>query len=225
MSNDKQLHCYVCLKSIVGRYYVTEWGLVCERCYQPQNACFTCGRQMNAAAVLRLADSRVCCADCAATAVYKVDENLVLAVKRRLPWFPRKHINFGTVDVRQLHAMVKVKNGTAMGLCNTTLMHLLTYVTVLHHRILILFGLPREMCQAALVHELFHAWIHENVPPGRHSEAEVEWLCEHMAFNFLRSTQAQDHWIKKVEGSRDQYPEVPGLKSCGAETIVRSLKR
>ena len=220
-----QPRCYVCARLINSQYHQTNWGNVCQDCFRPELVCFTCGIQLKAGKELRLADYRVSCSICAATAVYTVDKSLVLEVKRRLRWFPRKHIGFGTVDVRQLHAMRRPLVGTAMGLCETLSHKNHLRSSVIRHRILILFGLPREMCQASLVHELFHAWIHENVPSGRYSEAETEWLCEHMAFNFLRSIKAQDHWIRRIESSRDQYPEVCGLKNRGQETIVRSLKR
>lgn len=219
--------CQCCDEPIrAGVYYVkTEWGIVCPNCFNPALICFTCGIQLKAGNELRLADHRVSCAACAATAVYRVDKDFVCAVKRRLAWFPRKHITFGTVDVRKLHEMRPVKSGTILGMCNTITMQVLTYVSVVRHQIWILFGLPRAMCEASLVHELFHAWIHENVPPGRYSEPEMEWLCENMAFKYLRAVKAQDHWLKRIESSRDQYPEVPGLKSHGQETIVRFLKR
>lgn len=220
-----QPHCYVCARPIDREYHQTNWGNVCHKCYRPELACFTCGIQSRVGKELRLADHRVSCPTCAATAVYKVDKDLVCEVKRRLLWFPRKHITFGTVDVRKLHEMRPVKRGTILGMCQTITARALTYVDVVNHQIWILFGLPRAMCEAALVHELFHAWIHENVPPGRYSEAEMEWLCEHMALKYLRAVKAQEHWIKRIEDSRDQYPEVRGLKNRGQDTIVRSLRR
>ena len=220
-----QPRCYVCSRSIDDKYHETPWGNVCQNCFRPERVCFTCGVQLKAGQELRLADYRVSCPTCAATAVYKVDKSLVLEVKRRLRWFPRKHISFGTVDVRKLHELRPVKSGTLLGMCQTITAQTLTCVHVVKHQILILFGLPREICEASLVHELFHAWIHENVPIDRYTEAETEWLCEHMAFNFLRSIKAQDHWIRRIESSRDQYPEVRDLKNHGQETIVRFLKR
>jgi len=217
--------CHVCGLVIDDQFFETSWGNLCKKCYNPQNACFTCNRQLLPDKALRLADYRVSCPTCAATAVYRVDKSLVLEIKRYLRWFPDQHITFGTVDLARLYELRLPINGTALGSCLTLMQGARSGLRAVNHRIMILFGLPHEICMATLVHELFHAWLHENVPINRYAEAETEWLCEQMALNFLQAIRAQDHWLKKVKTSRDRYPKISGLKSRGQDTIVRSLLR
>lgn len=208
--------CYVCDGRISGRYYEDAHGNICGDCHRPEIKCFTCGKQLAASKVLRLADYRVTCSVCYAEAVFAIEQKVVQGLELTLKksgWYPNGKIFFAVVDLPQLMREKGNSNLTVLGTCNTDICFRLNIKISVEHRVNILFGLPIASFFCSLTHELFHAWLNEMVDRYAFNPEETEWLCEHASYLLAKEMKFDEFWVRKVISSRDSYQVDRGFKT------------
>lgn len=102
---ETEPHCYVCQKICEGKYFVTFWGNVCQKCYQPKWQCVSCGKQLREKEILKLADNRIICSECFATAVFQIRDDIISSVLSKLAKFGikiEKPISYKVIDLLEL---------------------------------------------------------------------------------------------------------------------------
>ncbi|MBT5338080.1 protein DA1 [Candidatus Falkowbacteria bacterium] len=224
------MKCCLCRNKINGRYFNTDQGAVCKGCHDPRFQCFTCHSQMAPNDVMHLADYRVICPTCSIDAVFQIDQSIINGVSRILhlhSWFPRKPIEYRVVDLNTLGIITKRnrnRGSTTLGNCLTKYIQpFLGKTEVTNHLISILFGLPLDVHRAILVHELFHAWLHEFVSQDEVSGDDAEWLCDNMALHYLIQIKANPKWIEQTKYSRDRYQSSRWLRKKCANISPREV--
>ncbi|MEK7159614.1 MAG: hypothetical protein AAB575_02110 [Patescibacteria group bacterium] len=202
------LCCYVCDQTINGQYYKDDHGQLCFNCHEPKVKCFTCGKQLAVGKEMRLADYRVTCPVCYAEAVFAIEQEFVSGLEKilkRSGWYPSGKIIFEIVDLPRLMIENGNSSRTMLGTCNTNVCFNLNVRVSIEHRVRALFGLPRTLFICTLTHELFHAWLNENIDRNVFSAEETEWLCEHGSYLFALEMKFDEFWIRKVVSSRDSF--------------------
>lgn len=208
ISDFKPSSCYVCQNPIFGRYCKTKWGNVCETCFNPKLICFSCGQQLTEKGILRLADFRTTCPFCAASAIFHLDTNLISEVVfalQKLDIEIQKPTSYHLVDLIELkkesYSSSKV---TELGFCKTIFRPKSSEAfEIIEHQISILFGLPYQMTQGALAHELFHAWIAENCFFPTLTLAEIEGSCEYIAYQLHLFLKHDSLWAFRIEEEKN----------------------
>ncbi len=97
----------------------------------------------------------------------------------------------------------------------------------INHEIIILFGLPQQYCLAILTHELFHAWLHENIDQNKLSPQDTEWLCDFMAWHILKAIKSAPYWIHNFEHSMNSHRSLikKRVSRLSPPLIIIALKR
>jgi len=212
------LRCSICKEIINGSYYETKHGHVCEKCYDPKICCFSCGRQLQQNTMLRLGDCRVICANCNLTTVYQIENEHLDIIKKFFALFGcsvKRGLFIQIVDYPQLCKLSTQKvRGTRLGICKTIFCKGGNFKTVTKHDIFILYGLPLGQYLGTLAHEMFHAWLNENVRyNSRISDDDMEWLCESIASEVLRNYITDQFWCNYFRESRENYQATTSLKN------------
>lgn len=220
------MQCSVCNQRINGEYLKINDRAVCARCHHPECLCYSCGRQMVPGREMRLADFRTICHLCYADAIFFLDQKIIVELKKsmeKLFCYPAVWPTFEVVGINKLMELAGNSSKTVSGKCITDIEICGQRRRVVAHTILVLFGLPREHCFCVLTHELFHAWLHENVDDGALKANEVEWLCDHLALLFAQIFNFNEQWQKKMQYSRDHDRVSDSFKKKIVSLSVRQL--
>jgi len=197
--------CRVCLEPVKRTTYKTGLGkTVCAGCVRQYRNCFACDEFVDKERALRFSDGRYVCSECARGAVYEFDAKQLAKIKRRLAWFPEMPIAYKVVSKETLpkrRRRTPLNLGRSKPICENHGNQLL----IVSHEIEILIGLPRELHEAIVVHELFHAWLHEHFTDEMLDKKDAEWLCSHMSLLYLRACRAKKPWRKIIKAGREQY--------------------
>ncbi|OGF35019.1 hypothetical protein A2482_01290 [Candidatus Falkowbacteria bacterium RIFOXYC2_FULL_48_21] len=203
--NANEEICHVCFHPVKRKLYETSTGkMLCVACMRRNRNCFACDTLTVKDKALRFSDGRYVCSECARKAVYEINAKRFAAIKGRLAWAPKMPVKFKIVSRETLprrRRRTPLNFGQSKALYESHGRQLL----IVSHEIEILIGLPVVLFEAIVVHELFHAWLHENFAVGIMNRDEEEWLCEHLALLYLRACRAKKPWRKVVQARREQY--------------------
>lgn len=153
---------------------------------------------------LRFSDGRYTCPACAKAAVYEITTARLAKVKQHLAWFPLVPVEY-KIASRETLPKRQRRMPLSFGRCKPVCEMHGRQQLVVSHEVEILVGLPATLHEAILVHELFHAWLHENFPEGAIRHRAAEWMCEQMSLLYLRASRAKTPWRRVVKARRDQY--------------------
>jgi len=203
--NANEEICHVCFHPVKRKLYETSTGkMLCVACMRRNRNCFACDAMTGKDKAMRFSDGRYVCAECARSAVYEFSVEWLAKIKRHLEWFPKMPVEFKIVSRETLprrRRRTPLSFGQSKSLYESHGRQLL----IVSHEIEILIGLPVALFEAIVVHELFHAWLHENFAVGIMKRDAEEWLCEHLALLYLRACHAKKPWRKVVQARREQY--------------------
>lgn len=190
--------CCVCQRACFV-YYKSFWGIVCKECYDLNLACFSCQRQLSKNQVLRLADFRIICSSCAASAVFELDPHLISETSDALKIIGvevKKPVMFHVVDLDTLKKLGgRTWKTTELGLCSTTYDPNFRLPRAIEHKIFLLFGLPRQKLQGVLAHELHHAWLFEKHHTQSLGKEEAERVCDNTAYQLHQILKHEAIWL------------------------------
>lgn len=187
--------CILCGKGpLSGRIWMSQWGTVCNDCYQLENHCSICGLPVReGGGTVKTGDGRFICkfdkpntvldADAAKEIFTDARQELVslfgtgFALK-----FPEVSVNLfdvdywsekGRSDGLHKHGFSSTRK-TPSGQCT--------------HQVVLLSGQLRDDLAATAAHEYTHLWINENLPAGRVIDGDtVEAICETAAYELMDS--------------------------------------
>ena len=203
--NANEEICHVCFHPVKRKLYETSTGkMLCVACMRRNRNCFACDAMTGKDKAMRFSDGRYVCAECARSAVYEFSVEWLAKIKRHLEWFPKMPVEFKIVS-RQTLPKRRRRTPLNFGQSKSFYESHGRQLLIVSHEIEILIGLPVALFEAIVVHELFHAWLHENFAVGIMNRDEEEWLCEHMALLYLRACHAKKPWRKVVQTRREQY--------------------
>jgi hypothetical protein len=186
--------CYTCTDQVTQ-----DKVFVCTNCEVSAPACFFCGVPVNTNDCERLPDGRVLCAREARSAILndkdaaRVCDETRDALGRLLSRFldlPATNIAVDVIDRVHLQELFKFAGRDAT--CPNVWGYIETSTNGNHlaHQMSLLDGLPLDDFRATCAHELGHAWLNENLPPGRKktlSRDANEGFCELLAYLLMRS--------------------------------------
>ncbi len=205
--NHQAPKCIVCHQPVTTSFLKTDWGNVCETCYKPNLCCFSCTKQLDEKTTFPLSDHRLVCSNCFSNAIYILDQSIINFVFKILSQWKivvRKPLSYEIVDLNTLLKLRKhngVISKTVLGQCQTQFQVFPNgKKTISCHKIFILFGLPKEQFIAIFVHELFHAWLHENNSFALTHE-DIEFLCDLIAYHFIKTSRFATHWLDSFKNS------------------------
>ena len=193
--------CDVCAERFSGTVFSREdevAGVVkhfCRRCSELSTVCYLCGIPV-LREVQTLADGRTFCARDGRTVVLddgeaaRICEQVKADLERqflRFITFPETNVTVELMDRVKIQEIYKFAGNDYtcpnMWGCTETR----TNENRLSFRISLLSGLPRQVLQTTCVHEHTHAWIRENLSPGRLKRIgpdAIEGFCELVAYLF-----------------------------------------
>ncbi|MGO8765067.1 MAG: protein DA1 [Limisphaerales bacterium] len=213
--------CAICGKPLSGAVYLItdqitgQQKMVCSNCILLPR-CFICGLPVKDGGT-QLSDGRWLCARDAQTAVMDTDTARQVAdeVRDELDRlfyrdtsFPT-NVNVAVIDRVDVDAMFKPVGNEFE---SPNLLGCIKAVTgdgPRHYAMSLLTGLPLVELKATAAHEFSHAWVGENVSPGRHAhiarDAE-EGFCEMVAYLLMDSEgeEAQKQFILRNHYTRGQ---------------------
>jgi len=208
--NSRAPKCSVCSQPLIGNNTVEcDGSLYHSQCYDSiALKCCLCRNKINGR-------------------YFNTDQGAVSRILHLHSWFPRKPIEYRVVDLNTLGIITKRnrnRGSTTLGNCLTKYIQpFLGKTEVTNHLISILFGLPLDVHRAILVHELFHAWLHEFVSQDEVSGDDAEWLCDNMALHYLIQIKANPKWIEQTKYSRDRYQSSRWLRKKCANISPREV--
>ena len=223
--------CGICDQAITGGCYSVVDSvsgakvLVCAECMRLPTVCFVCGLPAKRG-FTSLPDGRVLCARDARTAVLNEEDarricretrgELERLLSRFLS-FPDTNVSVSVVDRVHLQEIFRVVGHDCQ--CPNVWGYLETRErwtgSRTEHSMNLLIGLPLAAFKATCAHEFGHAWLNENLPPGRKqslSRDSNEGFCELLAYKLMdaEGDEAQKKAILRnayTRGQIDLYVE------------------
>jgi len=214
--------CAVCGKlMLAGGMLMDLWGNVhCARHREEYPACSACNRivcpRLTGGGVT-YADGRVVCSLCRETAV-DTKQQAKPIVEAIAGWLHDRGVRFEglvlKIDLGSTHQLRRAQGdrssptgpgwGQLLGVIARTTEHRDGHVRRKVNGVTILSGLPRELFEGVVAHELGHAWLYLARVDNLESWAE-EGFCNLLSYvlHKERSTDEAHHWVKALEMDPD----------------------
>ena len=234
--------CYVCGKGTLWIIYVTDRvtedrRVVCPSCTELRTRCFFCGLPTKEA-FKELVDGRVMCArdvkdavldESAAKHICTEARSELARLFSRFTTFPGTNATITIVDQIRMQQLFQTPGFERQ--CPSIFGYVRSRVAQgggWRHPISILSGLPRYRLMAVCAHELGHAWVRENVAPGRDMDRDAEeGFCELIAYRLMEYLNQQTE-MKSIKDNRytrgqfDQFLEAD--TAYGFYTVMQWMK-
>ena len=216
--------CVVCGKGpLTGRIWISQWGPVCEDCYQLENHCSLCALPVrDGGGSVKTGDGRFICRFDKTNAVLDMVEarEVFADVRRELVelFGSGFALNFPDVTVNLFDVDYWSEKGREDGLHKFGFAYTRkTRNGDCTHEVVLLSGRRRTEIAATAAHEYTHLWINEN-RPAEHVMANdtTEAICELSAYKLMQA-RAQPEELKKILDNPYTHGEIKTLVAIEQE--------
>lgn len=218
-------YCVVCGKGpLTGRIWISQWGAVCNDCYQLGNHCTICGlpvREDDPNAI-KTGDGRFICKFNRANAVLDAapaGEIFTAARRGLIELFGSGFaLKFSAVTVKLFDVDYWSEIGRPDGL------HKFGFASTRRtpggsctHEVVLLSGRLRTELEATAAHEYTHLWINENRPVNHVVDSEtIEAICELSAYKLMQA-QDQTNQMQAILANPYTHGEIKNLVALEQE--------
>ena len=187
--------CIVCGKGpLTGRIWMTQWGPICNDCYQLPNHCSLCGLPIRPGdGAVKTGDGRFICRFCKTNAVLTEPQAKAVFAKARrglIEIFGKGFaLKFQDVNIKLFDVDYWSERGRSDGL------HKFGFASTRKtpdgdctHEVVMLSGRLKTELEATAAHEYTHLWINENRPADHIINRNVvEAICELTAYRLMEA--------------------------------------